>query len=153
MEVRQQELLRAAWLGGRTGYLSAQSEARAWALREVWRASHESEHGMLTFIAQRVQKIGPQGRNNGGCPSHSAIFQLFEKIDADRDWFPGKSKQEQHGPASVITPTNQAIVARSAMARKERGEEVTYESTVAANPAAPQLTSRLAAAEKGWFNS
>ena len=31
----QQDVLREAWLGGRDGNLSALSEARAWALREV----------------------------------------------------------------------------------------------------------------------
>jgi len=41
--------------------------------------------------------------------------------------------QESHGPQSVITAQNQAIVARSAMAMKDRGEEVTYPAMVAAN--------------------
>ena len=126
----QQELLEEAWLGGRTGNLSALSEAKAWALRETWRESGKSGYGMLTFISKRVKKIG------GGCPSHSAISQLLEKIDADRDWFPGKSRQERHGPQSAITPTKQAIVARSAMIRKEQGAEITYPSMLAANPAA-----------------
>ena len=128
----QQELLREAWLGGRVGSLSALSEARAWALREVWRESGKSDHGMLPFIACKVKKVGVGGRV-GGCPSPSAISQLFEKINADRDWFPGKSMQESHGPQSVITLKNQAIVARSAMAMKDRGEEVTYPAMVAAN--------------------
>jgi len=73
----QQELLRQAWLGGRVGSLSALSEARAWALREVWRESGKSDHGMLSFIARKVKKVGV-GRRVGGAPNHSAISQLFE---------------------------------------------------------------------------
>ena len=38
MSDSQQDLLRKAWTDGRTGTLSALSEAKAWALREVWRA-------------------------------------------------------------------------------------------------------------------
>jgi len=126
----QQELLKAAWHGGRRGYLSAMSQAKAWALREVWRESHDSEHGMNTFIAGKLKK---QGR---GKVSPQAVGQLFSRIDGDVEWFPGKSTQEVFGPASVITPQNQATVARSAMAMKDRGEEPTYSDIVAANPVA-----------------
>jgi len=130
MEARQQELLKTAWLGGRTGNLSALTQAKVWALREVWRESGKSDYGMHMFISKRVKKIG------GGCPERPAISKLLDKIDEDRDWFPGKSTQEQHGPQSAITPTFQAIVARSAMIRKEQGSEITYPSMVAANPVA-----------------
>ena len=122
-----QELLKKAWLGGRKGYLSPLSEARVWALRQVWKDDGKPDYGMLTYIARKVQKIG------GGRPSSQAVGQFFEKVDADPEWLPGKSSQEQFGPASVITPRNQAIVARSAMAMKERGEEPTYPSIVANN--------------------
>ena len=66
----RQELLREAWLGGRTGSLSALSEAKAWALREVWRESGKPDHGMLSFIASKVKKVGVGGRS-GGSPSPS----------------------------------------------------------------------------------
>ena len=46
MEESLQELLRKAWLGGRDGNLSALSEARAWALREVWRSTMLSQSGL-----------------------------------------------------------------------------------------------------------
>ncbi len=42
----QQELLQSAWTGGRQGYLSALSQARAWALREAWNDFHDSPYGM-----------------------------------------------------------------------------------------------------------
>ena len=70
----QQALLREAWTGGHKGCMSALAEARAWALREVWRKEKKSEYGMLAFIAQRVKKVG------GGSPSRSALFQFFERI-------------------------------------------------------------------------
>ena len=128
MVLSQQDLLREAWLGGRDGNLSALSEARAWALCEVWRDGGKTDYGMFTFIAGRLKKVG------GGRPTLQAVKQLLERIDGDRDWFPGKSSQQRHGPSSVITPTNQSIVARSAMSMKERGVEPTYSNLVAACP-------------------
>ena len=41
-----QELLRESWLGGRATNLSALSEARAWALREVWRDDGKAEYAL-----------------------------------------------------------------------------------------------------------
>ena len=111
------------------------SEARAWALREVWRDENKPEYGMFTFIASKVTKQG-NGKKGGGHPSRDAVRKFFEKVDADRHWFPGKSDQTTFGPASVITPTNQAIVARSAMAMAARGKEPTYPELVANNQAA-----------------
>ena len=123
-----QDLLHKAWRGGREGYLSALEEARAWALREVWQDDGKPDYGMHTYIAGKIKKIG------GGHPGCAAVKKFFDKVDADPKWYPGKKTQAQFGPASVISPTNQAIVARSAMAMKERGEEPTYASIVANNP-------------------
>ena len=122
-----QELLKKAWRGGRRGTLSALEEAKAWALREAWRANGKGDYGLHTFVAERVTKVG------GGHPGRDAIRQFFLKVDSDVEWYPGKTTQEQHGPASVITPTKQAAVARSAMAMKDRGVEPTYANVVAAN--------------------
>ena len=58
MSVTQQELLKKAWLAGRKGYLSALSEAKRWAVREMWRAEHESDFGLQTVAAEKVTKIG-----------------------------------------------------------------------------------------------
>ncbi len=123
-----QDLLHKAWRGGREGYLSALEEARAWALREVWQDDGKPDYGMHTYIAGKIKKIG------GGHPGCAAVKKFFDKVDADPKWYPGKKTQAQFGPASVISPTNQAIVARSAMAMKERGGEPTYASVVANNP-------------------
>jgi hypothetical protein len=135
MATSRQELLKEAWLGGTEGHLSALSEARAWALREAWRDAGKPQYGMLTYIAGKVKKVGKAGRA-GGNPTLQALLQFFAKIDADASWYPGKSTQKSFGPTSAITLTNQAIVARSAMAMAERGEEVTYGALVANNPKA-----------------
>ena len=58
MSDTQQELLRKAWTEGRKGNLSALSEVKAWALREVWRSEGKGEWGLMKFVAERVTKIG-----------------------------------------------------------------------------------------------
>ena len=127
----KQSLLEEAWRGGKDGTLSALEQARAWALREAWTEfkSH-TDYGMLSFICSKVMKV------NGGRPSVSAISQLFERVDADAEWFPGKITREVYGPAPIFNGTKRSTVARSAMAMKARGEEPTYASVLAANPLA-----------------
>ena len=75
----RQELLRAAWLGGQEGRLSAQGEARAWALREAWKATQTTTYGMWAFVAAHITKVG------GGSPAPAAVQQLLEKVGADPD--------------------------------------------------------------------
>ena len=125
-----QELLRQAWVQGRTGYLSALSEAKAWALREVWRSEGKGERGLMTFVAQRVTKIG------GGNPQQPAISKFFAKVDNDPDWFPGKSNQEQHGPRTALSGQAKNAIAQAAMAMKKRKIEPTFPRIVAACPTA-----------------
>ena len=126
----RQEVLRAAWLGGQQGRLSAQGEARAWALREAWKATKNTTYGMLSFVASHVTKVG------GGQPTPSAVQQFLEKVDADPEWYPGKAEPSARGPKSAIAPRSQNVVAQSAMSMKRRGEEPTYPALVAANPVA-----------------
>ena len=121
MEAKQ-ELLRKAWRDGRGNELPALSQARAWALREAWKEFKDTEYGMLKFIADKVD-----------C-TPSGISQLLQKIDSDAEWFPGKTARRTFGPPSVISATCQNAVAQSAMAKRKKGEEVTYESLVASNP-------------------
>ena len=136
MAMSKQEVLKEAWMGGREGSMSGQTQAKAWALREVWRDEHgEKTYGMLTHIASKLYTITPP-RKKKEHPSPSALSQLFDKMDNDEEWFPGTSDQAKHGPAPAITGTNQAIIARSAMNMKENGGEVTYPEVVAHNPKA-----------------
>ena len=123
----QQELLRQAWLEGRSGNLNALGEAKAWALREAWRTLHDNDWGLLPFVAARVSKSG-----TGDHPSTSALFQLFTKMDGDEEWFPGKSYQEKHGPDKALNGTCMQAIATSAMATKKRRIEPTYKYMVGA---------------------
>ena len=132
----RQELLKEAWLGGRQGNMSGQTQAKAWALRGVWKDEHgEKTYGMLTHIASKLYTITPP-RKKKEHPSSQALGQLFDKMDNDQEWFPGKSDQARYGPAPALNGTNQGIIARSAMTMKESGKEVTYPQIVAHNPKA-----------------
>jgi len=122
----EQELLRDAWLSARQGNLSALSECKAWALREVWREQNDSDHGLLVFAAERLKKKG------GGRPKPEAIGKLFNKIDADPEWFPGKKSLVVSGPAPALSASAKQAIAKSAMSMKDRGEEPTYAKVVGA---------------------
>ena len=108
--------------------MSGKSQAKAWALREVWRDDKKPNYGMLPYICSKVKKVG------GGHPSTSAMSQFFEKIDDDADWFPGKVTREAYGPEKLLTGAKRAAIARSAMAMKESGMEPTYSRVIAACP-------------------
>ena len=108
--------MREAWLGGRDGNLSGQMQAKAWALREAWRDAGKGKYGMLPYICSKMTKVG------GYPPKPSALQEFFEKVDADADWYPGKSVQEQHGPLPVVRGAK-----RKAVAKRGNG-------TITANP-------------------
>ena len=130
MSDSHQEWLRKVWTEGRAGTLSALSEAKAWALREVWRSEGKDDWGLMSFVADRVTKIG------GGHPQQPAISKFFAKVDKDPDWFPGKSVQEQFGPAPALSRQAKNAIAQAAMAMKRRKIEPTFPRIVAACPAA-----------------
>ena len=69
---------RCLWLGGPPGQLCALEQAKAWALREVWRADDKYKYGMNMFIAQRVVK------GDGSHPTGHAVSQFFARADGDR---------------------------------------------------------------------
>ena len=45
MAESSQDLLRSAWLEGKDGGLPGREQAKAWALREVWRDAGKADHG------------------------------------------------------------------------------------------------------------
>ena len=51
-----QSLLQQAWAEAPEGRLPAWEQAKAWALREMWRKEQESEWGMLSYICSKVKK-------------------------------------------------------------------------------------------------
>jgi len=109
----RQDMLRSAWLDAKDGSLSGREQAKAWALRKVWKDSGKADHGMKTFIAGKPKKKG------GGSPSSGAVKQLFEKVDADDDWFPGKGNYEEVGAPSIMSGQQRGALARCAMAMKK----------------------------------
>ena len=73
-----QEDLRALWLSAPEGKLCGREQAKAWALREVWRADGKSDYGMLPFIASKVKKM-KKGKPNGLSPGVPAVCEFFSK--------------------------------------------------------------------------
>ena len=96
---KQEEL----WCGGKPGTMSAQTEAKAWALREAWKDEHgETTYGMLTHIASKLDVISPPKAKKEH-PTTSALNQFFQKIDSDKEgWYPGKNDQKKRGPDPAI---------------------------------------------------
>ena len=126
----KQALLRSTWLDAKDGSLSGREQAKAWALREVWKDDDKADHGMLTYIAGKLKK------KDGGSPCSNAVKQLFVKVDADADWFPGKANYDEVGAERVMTGQQRAAMARCAMTMKTSGIEPTYGKVVAACPKA-----------------
>ncbi len=126
----RQDLLRSAWLDAKDGSLSGREQAKAWALREIWKDSGKTDYGMKAFIAGKLKKKG------GGPPSSEAMTQFFDKVDADDDWFPGKGNYENMGAPSMMTGQQRGALARCAMTMKKSGIEPTYGNVVAACPKA-----------------
>lgn len=52
--------------------------------------------------------------------------QFLAKVDADEDWYPGKTAQTTFGRKPALSGQNRASIARSMMALKEHGAEPTY---------------------------
>ena len=81
--------LQELWLAAPDGKLSAREQARAWALREAWRAGGKPLHGVISFVARGVS-TNTGGQPGGPAPTPSAVQQLFRRMDRDEQWFPGK---------------------------------------------------------------
>ena len=124
-----QDMLKKAWLEGRRGNLSALSEAKLWAAREIWRVYNDSEHGLHKFAAGLVSKAG-----TGGAPTSKAVGDFYKKVDADGDWFPGKVCRESYGPRRVLSGAKVSAIARCATRMKKRGVEPTFRTVRAACP-------------------
>ena len=49
------------------------------------------DHVAVTWIASKLRKTGPTGKAYSQyAPEQGSSSELFKKIDADPDWFPGK---------------------------------------------------------------
>ena len=92
MDDSLQDLLKKAWHGGRQGYLSPLSEARAWALREIWQEEGKPDYGMLTYIAGKVKK------NGGGNPTQQAMSSSLPKWTLTQSGSQGRVCRNSLGP-------------------------------------------------------
>ena len=87
----------AWWVSGRGGMLPPWSLAQVWALHAVSEMRHlDLEHAE---IAEAVDKVG------GGKPTAMAICHLRSLFEADREWYPGKSRVvgKRPGPKPTFT--------------------------------------------------
>lgn len=137
----KQQSLERLWLHARSGTMCAREQMKAWGLREAWKDLHLTSarppsrkdlYGMLEFVRQRVQTSGPEPTH----PTCNSLKALFEKIDADTDWYPGKRDEDATppGPLPVLRGVKRKAVAEAAMALKRRHEEPTYSTIVAQCP-------------------
>ena len=122
--------LRSLWRAAPLGRLCPWEVAKALGLREASSELHGGEPN-LPWIAARVTKVG------GGHPGTPALHELFAKIDADADWFPGKHTGVKRGPKPLLTASKRRCIAESAMAAKRNhGMEPCVPAVVASCPQA-----------------
>ena len=130
-----QRQLSTLWKTGRDGSLSPWSQAKAWGLKHAWELTHEKgqTYGLNAWIAERLYVEGKPKKH----PTGQAIGQLLEKMKDD-GWFPGKigGGGSLGGRPSALSETNKAVIAKSAMALKEKGIEPTYPLVLAQCPKA-----------------
>ena len=128
-----QEALQSAWLSAKDGYLCAREQAKAWALREAWLAEGKSDQAGLRLHVAGILWKSLGGKPRGGRPSAQAVGQLFQRIEDDPEWFPGKTKSEAApGPKRLLRGPKATAIAAAAKRLKTGGEEPTYSAVVVA---------------------
>jgi hypothetical protein len=125
--------LEEIWNSAPDGRLSAQDQMKAWALREVLKARGEAvKHAAIA----RLLRTGGSSSTNRAPPTGQAVGQLFSKMDADANWYPGKSYQTKFGPDAALNGAKRRCIANSAMALSGIGGEPTYKALVSRCPLA-----------------
>ena len=85
---------------------------------------------MVSKIAAKLTKIG------GGQPTPHAMFKFFARVDADPQWYPGKSYQQSRGPGHALSAQAMHILAEGAMRIKKQKLEPTHSEMVTRYPRA-----------------
>ena len=124
-----QDALRDAWLGGPEDRLCGREQAKAWALRAVWRDDKKGDHGLYAYVASKVRKTR-KGKPTGGHPCGEAMKEFFVKIDADPDWYPGKHCGSKRGPDPVLVGGKKTGVIQACKKMKRENKDVTYPAIV-----------------------
>ena len=76
------------------------------------------------------------GKPTGDHPSKGAVWEFFQKVDSDPEWFPGKHSDEPRGPKRVLRGPKLTAIVSAAKRLKAEGTEPTYSVVVAACPKA-----------------
>ena len=97
-----QHALRRAWLHAPNNRLCAWEVAKALGLRQANKEIHNGNVN-LPWIVVRVTKV------DGGCPSTPSLHELFGKIDADPEWFPGKTCWHKARPEATPHEGQEAL--------------------------------------------
>ena len=127
--------MRKSWMEAADDRLCGREQAKAWALREVWREDGKKPYGLNAFVASKVWKQRA-GKPKGAHPTKEAISQFFQKIDSDPDWFPGKQSDEPRGPKRLLSGPKRTAIVSAAKRLKSEGHDPGDESE-------GQLTRRL----------
>ena len=119
-----------AWTAGKKGSLSPWSQAVLVALLKVKKKLRIDMS--FSDIAKEVTKVG------GGHPSKQAVADLAAKVAKDDQWYPGKisASAKKRGPKKKFTRAKQLQVAKTAMALKRSGAEVSVGAVLARAPKA-----------------
>ena len=130
-DTEQRELSQLWKKARKDGCMAPWQQAKVFGLKEAWQEIHgEKTYGQAAWIAERVFVQGHPQQH----PTASAVRQLLKKMDNDEDWFPGKVTGSLGGRPAQIPLTNKVLMAKSAMAMKERGIEPTYALVIAQCP-------------------
>ena len=81
-----QAQLRQSWNGSVDGRLCGREQAKAWALREVWRSEGKRDYGLFEFVAylKRNRRLWE------GFPSQANLKRNSPLSESDRGEFPLK---------------------------------------------------------------
>ena len=89
----EQSKLHALWHRARTGTMTPWTEAKAWALREIYRENNKEkknpDFGVLVYVAAKLRK-----KCERQPPSAEAVRQLYQKMDEDPQWTQSASSNQ-----------------------------------------------------------
>ena len=97
-----QEALKSFWLQAPDGRLCAREQAKAWALREVWRAEGNGDHGLYSWVASKVKNGGVHrlATQTEGIV-YLCIYLITSSVCLESFWCTGSnSKRNSHLPES-----------------------------------------------------